>query len=113
MPLLRSSPSRYVTGWLGAGARKPWPPLCETIPSMKITLIPHALEQMEKRGVSESEVRRTIEQPEPLREGRLYRIVAEKSFPGGRVVRVVYNRGRDEAVVVTVITKRRRSGGGL
>ncbi len=82
---------------------------------MRIILLPHALEQMEKRGVSESEVRLAIEQPETLREGRLYRVVAEKSFPGDRTVRVVYNRGRDEAVVVTVITKRLRqrgSGGG-
>ena len=80
---------------------------------VKITLIPDAQDQMHKRGVSEDQVRQTVEKPDTEREGRLRRTVAEKRFEddrGGRFVRVVYNQeGADEAVVVTVITHRRRS----
>ena len=80
---------------------------------MKITLLPHAIDEMHKRGVSEEQVRETVEQPDSALEGRHRRIVAERWVElerGGRYVRVVYNQeGADEAVVVTVITHRRRS----
>lgn len=94
-------------GW-GAGLGN----LCR-LRGVKIALIPHALDQMHKRGVNEDQVRQTVENPDTKREGRLRRTVAEKWFElerGGRFVRVVYNQeGADEAVVVTVITHRRRS----
>ena len=80
---------------------------------MKITLLPHAIDEMHRRGVSEDQVRETVEQPDSMMEGRLRRTVAEKWIElerGGRYVRVVYNQeGADEIVVVTVITHRRRS----
>jgi hypothetical protein len=85
---------------------------------VRITLLPHAIEQMRKRGISEEQVRLTVQRPERTREGRLGRVVAERLFSdakGGYLVRVPYNVGQDEAVVVTVIKRRvgsRRTGGG-
>jgi hypothetical protein len=66
---------------------------------MKITFLPHALEQMSKRGISEDE-----EGAANL--GRLY---AQKRF-GRRRIRVIYNQGADEAVVVSVMLRRREGG---
>lgn len=73
---------------------------------MRITFLPHALERMELRGVSEEEVRQILENPDLEYPGRLGRTVAERSpVEGGRslAVRVIYNRGlEDERIVVTV-----------
>lgn len=73
---------------------------------MRITFLPHALERMELRDVSEEEVRQILEGPDLEYPGRLGRTVAERSpVEGGRslAVRVIYNRGlEDERIVVTV-----------
>jgi hypothetical protein len=61
-----------------------------------------------------------VERPERVGEGRFGRAVAERRFSderGGYLVRVPYDVGQDEAVVVTVIKDRRggsraRPGGG-
>lgn len=71
---------------------------------MRITYLPHALRRMEERGISEEEVRATLEGPHVEYGGKYSRIVAERTPPGRRLaVKVVYNRGLDdERVVVTV-----------
>jgi hypothetical protein len=58
---------------------------------------------MAERGISEDEVRATLEEPDVEYVGRRGRIVAERT-PSGRslAVKVVYNRGlEDEWIVVT------------
>jgi hypothetical protein len=60
---------------------------------LRITYVPHALEQMERRGISEEEVAAVLEDPNeegPANFGRLY----AQSVIGHRRIRVVYNRGR-------------------
>ena len=61
---------------------------------------------MEERGISEEEVRATLESPDVEYPGNLGRTVAERVPPGrsgALAVRVVYNRGlEDERIVVTV-----------
>jgi hypothetical protein len=89
-------------GFFGAPAL-----FCETMAPMKITLLPHALERMEQRGISEEEVRGILESPDLEYPGRLGRTVAERSpSEEGRslAVRVIYNQGleENERVVVTV-----------
>ena len=72
--------------------------------------MPHALEQMERRGISEEEVAAVLEDPNeegPANFGRLY----AQSVIDDRRIRVVYNRGTDEAVVVSVMFRRREGGG--
>lgn len=73
---------------------------------MKITYLPHALERMEERGISEEEVRDVLERPDLEYPGRLERTVAERSpseESRSLALRVIYNRGlEDERVVVTV-----------
>ena len=72
--------------------------------------MPHALEQMERRGISEEEVAAVLEDPNeegPANFGRLY----AQSVIDDRRIRVVYNRGTDETVVVSVMFRRREGGG--
>ena len=73
---------------------------------MRITFNPHARERMEQFGISESEVRLIVGQPEEEGDANLGRRYAQKQI-GQRRIRVVYNRGADEAVVVTVMLRRR------
>ena len=79
---------------------------------MKITYLPHAREQMEERGVPEERVRAAIEEPEYTGEGDYGRLVADRRF-GSTVVRVIYNVGREEYIVVSVMRRRRLGGGGI
>jgi hypothetical protein len=73
---------------------------------MKITFLPHAIERMEQRGVTEDEVRDILERPDLEYPGRRGRTVAERApVEGGRslAVRVIYNHGPgDERIVITV-----------
>ena len=72
--------------------------------------MPHALEQMERRGIFEEEVAAVLEDPNeegPANLGRLY----AQSVIAHRRIRVVYNRETDEAVVVSVMFRRREGGG--
>lgn len=76
---------------------------------MRFTFNPHARERMERFGISESEVRLTVGQPEEEGAANMGRLYAQKQF-GRRRIRVIYNRGADEAVVVTVMLRRREGG---
>jgi hypothetical protein len=73
---------------------------------MRITFLPHALKRMDEYGVTEEEVRLVVGQPDNEGTANLGRRYAQKVF-GHRRIRVVYNRGADEAVVVTVMLRRR------
>jgi hypothetical protein len=78
---------------------------------MRITFLPHALEDMEERNVSEEWVRTTVEEPDFIGEGDYGRLVADRRL-GRTAVRVVYNVGRGEYVIVAVMRRRRVGGGG-
>ena len=75
-----------------------------------ITFLPHAQEQMALRGISAEDVAQTIVSPDQSRVGRFGRIIAERDF-GARVLRVVYNEGQEEAVVITAVPIRKIGGG--
>ena len=77
---------------------------------MKIRILPHARERMRERGISEAQVRGTLEHPGHEYPGNLGRTVAEKRIGTGRhAIKVVYNRGQeDERIVVTVMRGKAR-----
>ncbi len=77
---------------------------------MKITFLPHALEQMEERGISEEQARATLEEPDTGGTANYGRLYAQKLF-GNRRIRVIYNQGTDEAIVVSVMLRRREGDG--
>lgn len=77
---------------------------------MKVTFLPHAVERMEERRISEEEARAVLEAPDREYSGNLGRTVAERVFEGRRLAtKVVYNLGtaqgslgEAERIVVTV-----------
>ena len=77
---------------------------------MKITILPHARDQMEERRISEEQVRGVLECPATEYPGRLGRTVAERRVGSGRLaIKVVYNLGlEDERIVVSVMRGRPR-----
>lgn len=77
---------------------------------MKITFLPHALLKMEQRSISEAEVRLVIGQPDEEGNANLGRRYAQKVI-GHRRIRVIYNQGADETVVVSVMLRRREGAG--
>jgi hypothetical protein len=76
---------------------------------MRFTFLPHALEQMRARGISEEEARLVLEDPDDEGAANLGRLYAQKVI-GHRRIRVVYNRGADEIVAVSVMLRRREGG---
>ncbi len=78
---------------------------------MRFTFLPHALEDMERRNVTGEWVRATVEEPDFTGEGDCERLVADRRFER-TVVRVVYNVGCGEYVIVAVMRRRRLGGGG-
>lgn len=70
----------------------------------------HARERMAEYGISEEEARLTAGQPDEEGEANKGRRYAHKVI-GHRRIRVVYNRGTDEAAVVTVMLRRREGSG--
>jgi hypothetical protein len=75
-----------------------------------ITFTRHAQDQMAMRGITVEEAAETIVTPDHTRVGRKGRIIAEKDF-GTRILRVIYNVGEDEAVVITAMPIRKIGGG--
>ena len=77
---------------------------------MRIIFLPHALEQMAERGISEEEVRETLRLADVEYSGNRGRRVAERHPEGRRLsIKVVYNFGSiegDERIVVTVMRGR-------
>lgn len=73
---------------------------------MKITFLPHARDRMEQYGISEDEVRAVLDGPDEEGAANFGRLYAQKQF-GHRSIRVIYNRGADEAVVISVMLRRR------
>ncbi len=65
---------------------------------------------MREHGISEGEVRAVLESPEVEGEANFGRLWSQKEI-GHRRIKVVYNRGVDEAVVVTVMLRRRVGAG--
>jgi hypothetical protein len=77
---------------------------------MKVTLLPHARERMERFSISPADVLRVFEDPDEEGEAKRGRLYAQKRI-GHRTVRVIYNRGADEAIVVSVMLRRREGTG--
>ncbi len=83
---------------------------------MRITYLPHARERMERRSISEEDVRAALESPDFEYPGRLGRTVAELS-PGawGRfdalALRVIYNLGAADLAIAAATHIRYASGG--
>jgi hypothetical protein len=78
-------------------------------PRLRISMVPHARDQMRERNISEDQLRQTLERPETEYSGDFGRTVAERRFGGRNVIKVVYNRGlQDERIVVTVMRARSR-----
>jgi hypothetical protein len=73
----------------------------------RVTFLPHARERMEQYGITEEEVRSVLKEPSEEGAVNFGRSYAQKLF-SGRLVRVIYNVGMDEAVVVSVMLRRRR-----
>ena len=68
--------------------------------------MPHARERMEEYEVSEDEVRAVLEGPVEEGAANFARLYAQRQI-GHRRVRVIYNQGADEAVVISVMLRRR------
>lgn len=83
---------------------------------MRITLLPHALEQMVGREIPEDRVQAALEEPDVEYPGNAGRTVAERTFEGESLaVKVIYNMGLEgERVVVSVMRGRSKytQGGG-
>jgi hypothetical protein len=73
---------------------------------MRITLLPHALERMELYGISEDAVRSVLAEADEAGQANFGRFYSQKTI-GHRKIRVIYNQGADEAVVITVMLRRR------
>ncbi len=73
----------------------------------RVTFLPHARERMEQYGITEEKVRSVLKEPSEEGAANFGRSYAQKLF-SGRLVRVIYNVGMDEAVVVSVMLRRRR-----
>jgi hypothetical protein len=76
---------------------------------MRITYLPHARERMEEFGIAVADVYRVISEPDEEGDANKGRRYAQKQI-GRRRIRVIYNQGADEAVVVTVMLRRREGG---
>lgn len=76
---------------------------------MKLRLTPHALEQMERRGLGRDLVERVLANPQQEREARLGRVALQSkvNFPDGEyLLRVIVDRRIDPPRVVTVYRTR-------
>lgn len=79
---------------------------------MKVVFIPHALERMKERGIPEELVIEILNFPEKVSTGYFGRKIAQKKL-NGKIVRVVYEEGGNEIVVITVyITSKLNKYGG-
>lgn len=76
---------------------------------MKITFLPHARERMTELGISAVEVVETLAFPHERGAANFGRLYAQMQV-GHRRIRVIYNQGADEAMVVSVMLRRREGG---
>ena len=77
---------------------------------MKVAFLPHARERMEQYGVSEDEVRNVLEEADEEGEANFGRLYSQKQI-GHHRIRVIYNQGADESVVISVMLRRREGAG--
>lgn len=61
---------------------------------------------MERHGITEKEVRSVLEEADEKGQANLGRLYSQK-LAGHRIVRVIYNQGADEAVVISVMLRKR------
>lgn len=76
---------------------------------MKFRLTPHALEQMERRGLDPVLVERVLANPQQEREARLGRVALQSrvNFPDGEyLLRAIVDRRTQPPCVVTVYRTR-------
>lgn len=77
---------------------------------MKITILPHARERMEQYGVTEDEVRNVLEEADEEGEANFGRRYSQKQV-GHRRIRVIYNQGAEEAMIISVMLRGREGTG--
>jgi hypothetical protein len=77
---------------------------------VRVTVLPHARDQMRERGISMQRVRAVLANPNQEYPGDFGRTVAEAQFSGERsAIKVVYNQGLgNERIVVSVMRGRPR-----
>lgn len=68
---------------------------------MKIRMTDHALQRIEKYGLSESLIREGIKNPDSIIEGHSNRKIAQKKL-NGYVLRIVFEKEKDINIIVTV-----------
>ncbi len=79
---------------------------------MKITYVPHALDQMKERNIFEEQARAPLEEPEVEYPGSAGCMVEERTFAGRRLaIKVVHNLGMDDERVVFPLCAAGRRGG--
>lgn len=78
---------------------------------MRFMFLPHARAQMEERGITGEEARVTVEEPDWEGKGVHGQLVADRRSDGG-AVRVIYNVGEEEYIVISVMRRRRAGAGG-
>ena len=67
---------------------------------MRVAFIPHALDRMKKRGITEKMVLETLKDPEKLEEGYKGRKIAQKMF-NDKLLRLIYEEKENELEVIT------------
>jgi hypothetical protein len=77
---------------------------------MRYMLLPHARERMEEFSISPAAVLRVLQEPDEEGAANFGRLYAQKRI-GPRRIRVIYNQGADETIVVSVMLRRREGGG--
>ncbi len=73
---------------------------------MRFTILPHARERMDSYGISEEQVRSVLEEADEEGRANFGRLYSQKLI-GHRLIRVIYNQGAGETVVVSVMLRRR------
>ncbi len=61
---------------------------------------------MEQHGISEEEVHAVLEEADEMGKANFSRLFAQKLI-GHRLIRVIYNQGAGETVVITVMLRRK------
>ena len=79
---------------------------------MKVVFTSHARQKIlilrrHNCTISEEEVKKTIEGPDSVKEGRNNRMIAQRAIDEEHLLRVIYEKRRDDIVIVTFYPARR------
>jgi uncharacterized DUF497 family protein len=79
---------------------------------MKLVYTTHArqkFEILERHDciVTEDAIRKTVEEPESIRDGRRNRLIAQRAVNKGHLLRVIYEKQEDDIIIITFYPARR------